>query len=189
MSKITSSTFVSLDGFTAKTNGDISWFEPNQEFFEYSGLLIQNSDTAIYGRKTYEMMNSYWPTAADEPDANPHDIEHGHWYNKARKIVFSNSLGNENLENTIFLGENSVEKLSQIKQDSSKDMVIFGSPSIVSLLTDAGLIDEYYIFVAPIILTEGLPLFKNIEHQTKLKLLESRQLENGVVVLHYQKVN
>jgi dihydrofolate reductase len=187
MSKITSSIFISLDGFAADSDNNIRWFKPSDEFFKYSSLLIQNADTAIYGRKTYEMMDAYWPTAAKEPDADWHSIEHGNWYNQSRKIVFSNSLKPSEDEKTLILGENSVERLKQIKQESTKDMVIFGSPSIVGLLTENNLIDEYYIFIAPIILGGGVPVFTNVASQKDFKVLDSKQLPNGAVVLHYAK--
>lgn len=187
MSKITSSIFISLDGFAADSDSNIRWFAPTEEFFQYSSTLIKNADTAIYGRKTFEMMNAYWPTAATQPDADWHSIEHGNWYNQSKKIVFSNSLKPSDDEKTLILGENSVEKLKQLKLESGKDMVIFGSPSIVGLLTENDLIDEYYIFVAPIVLGGGVPVFTNVQSRKDFKALETKQLPNGVAVLHYTK--
>jgi dihydrofolate reductase len=130
------------------------------------------------------MMSAYWPTASQQPDAGWHEIEHGNWYNQSHKIVFSNSLNSDD-DKVMVLGDNSVEKLKLIKENSSKDLVIFGSPSIVNLLTKADLIDEYYIFIAPIILGSGVPLFDNFQARKNLKLIESKQLETEAVLLHY----
>lgn len=187
MSKVISSIFTSLDGFAADANGDISWFRPTDQFFEYSSLVIQNSDTAIYGRKTFDMMDQYWPTAAQEPDAGQHEIEHGNWYNQSRKIVFSKTLTDSKSPKTIFLGANSIQEFKKIKADSSKDLVIFGSPTVVGLLTEHNLIDEYYIFIAPIILGGGQKLFNNTHNMKKLNLLDSKQLSDGSMMLHYSK--
>ncbi len=189
MSKITSSIFITLDGFAASKDHNISWFPVNQEFFDYAGILTDNSDTAIYGRKTFEMMDQYWPTAAQEPDAGEHEIQHGNWYNAARKIVFSNSLSKDDRADLLILDNSSVKEIREIKKYNSKDMVIFGSPTIVNLLTNLDLIDEYYIFVAPIILGDGIPLFEKIQKTKNLELLESKQLETGVMMLHYKKIN
>jgi dihydrofolate reductase len=188
MSKITTSIFISLDGFAASTDRDISWFQVNQEYFDYAGLLTSQADTAIYGRETFAMMEGYWPTAGELPDADTHEIEHSKWYNNSRKIVFSKTLPQMNQENVVILGENSVQKMAELKQNSTNNMVIFGSPSIVSLLTEAGLVDEYYIFISPTILGSGIPLFHGISKVSKLKLLDSKQLATGVVALHYESL-
>src|SRR5215831_10792062 len=83
---------MTVDGFVAGPNGEMDWIHVDEEMFEYAGQQTDNADTALYGRKTFEMMDSYWPTAADQPSAAKHDIQHSQWYNRVEKIVVSRSL-------------------------------------------------------------------------------------------------
>jgi dihydrofolate reductase len=100
MRKIISFMHISLDGFVAGPNGEMNWINVNEEIFDYVGKRIGETDTALYGRITYEMMESYWPAAGDKPDASKHDIDHSKWYNKAHKIVLSKTLKDTSLTNT-----------------------------------------------------------------------------------------
>lgn len=83
---------VSLDGFVAGPDGEMSWIKVDQEIFDFVGERIEKTDTALYGRVTYEMMENYWPTAGDNPSASKHDLEHSKWYNNAHKIVLSRTM-------------------------------------------------------------------------------------------------
>ncbi|MFL5810934.1 MAG: dihydrofolate reductase family protein, partial [Flavisolibacter sp.] len=87
MRKLISFVHISLDGFVAGPNREMNWIKVNDEIFDFVGQRIQQTDTALYGRVTYEMMEGYWPTAGDEPGASKHDIEHSRWYKQAGKIV------------------------------------------------------------------------------------------------------
>ncbi|HWJ28077.1 MAG TPA: dihydrofolate reductase family protein [Flavisolibacter sp.] len=78
---------VSLDGYVAGPNGEMDWITVNEDIFDYAGRRTNEADTALYGRVTYQMMEGYWPTAADHPNASKHDIEHSAWYNKLEKLV------------------------------------------------------------------------------------------------------
>ena len=80
---------ISLDGFVAGPNGEMDWIKVDDEMFDIGSKMTEDSDAVIYGRKTYEMMNSYWPTANAQADASKHDIEHSHWYNRVTKVVIS----------------------------------------------------------------------------------------------------
>lgn len=82
----------SLDGFVAGPNGEMNWIQVNEEIFNFVPTLTEQADTALYGRVTYEMMQSYWPTAGDQPNASKHDKEHSAWYNKVSKIVLSRTM-------------------------------------------------------------------------------------------------
>jgi dihydrofolate reductase len=95
MRKIVSFVHVSLDGFVASTvegPAGLAWISVSPDLFEYVEQRIQQTDTALYGRTTYQMMESYWPTAADKPDASPHDHAHSRWYKSAHKVVLSKTL-------------------------------------------------------------------------------------------------
>src|SRR6185503_10160920 len=91
---------VSLDGFTTGPKGEFDWILVDQEMFDYAGARTNESDKALYGRKTFEMMEGYWPTAAQQPNATKHDIEHGAWYNQVHKVVLSRTLKGKQLPNT-----------------------------------------------------------------------------------------
>src|SRR5689334_16623036 len=100
MGKLISFMHISLDGFVAGPNGEMNWITVNGEIFDYIDKRIKESDTALYGRITYEMMQSYWPAAGKEPDASQHDIEHSKWYNDVYKVVLSTTMKGTDLANT-----------------------------------------------------------------------------------------
>src|SRR5689334_1921055 len=106
MRKIISFVHISLDGFVAGPNGEMNWIKVDEELFDYIGKRISETDAALYGRITYQMMEGYWPTAGDEPDASKHDKEHSAWYKKAQKLVLSKTMKNSNLPNTKIISDN-----------------------------------------------------------------------------------
>src|SRR5689334_10028257 len=91
---------ISLDVFACGINGEMEWIHVDDEIFDYGAERIYATGTALYGRKTYQLMEGYWPTAADQPDATKHDIEHSKWYKQAKKVVLSKTLKEENLMNS-----------------------------------------------------------------------------------------
>ena len=185
MRKIVSSIIVSLDNFTANPDGDLSMFKVEQEFFDMSATLCENADIALYGKGTYHIMQAYWPTAADAPDASAHDKQHSAWYNHAKKYVLSKTMKSSDAPNATIIRENVVEELKKLKAEEGKNIQIFGSPGVVRSLTQEGLIDEYLVFVFPIILGNGIPLFKDIKQQINLTLVSGKFLTSGAVALHY----
>ncbi len=185
MRKIISFMHVSLDGFVAKENGELSWVKVDEELFRYVGKRISEGDTALYGRVTFEMMENYWPTAADQPTATKHDIEHSKWYKNVRKVVLSKTIENNDLTNTDIIKDNRFDRIQKLKQQEGPDILLFGSPTATHSLMEQNLIDGYWLFVNPIILAKGIPLFENTKENTKLKLLGSKQFTNGVVELNY----
>jgi dihydrofolate reductase len=187
MRKLISFVHISLDGFVAGPNGEMNWIKVNEEIFDYIGRRIKESDTALYGRVTYQMMDSYWPTAGDEPGASKHDIEHSSWYKQVYKVVLSKSLKDANLTNTKIISGNLSKEINEIKSRSgdSKEILLFGSPTATHSLIEQNLVDGYWLFVNPVILGQGIPLFKNVQDKTKLKLLNTHQFECGVTELSY----
>jgi dihydrofolate reductase len=178
---------VSLDGFVAGLNGEMDWIKVDDEIFDYVGHRTSQSDTALYGRVTWQMMEGYWPTAADKPNASKHDLEHSAWYNKVDKIVLSKSMKGQQLPNTIIISDDIEHRVKAVKQQGGKEILIFGSPGATHTLMQYRLIDEFWLFVNPILLGQGIPLFKNVQEVTKLKLVESKAFGCGVVCLHYGK--
>ena len=186
MRKVVLFMHVSLDGFVAMPSGEIDWVLIGEEMFDYASMQTNRSDLALYGRVTYELMDSYWPTAAYKPDATRHDIEHSTWYNNVRKIIASKTMKGDGLENTTIISENLSTEIRKLKKETGKDIVMFGSPSTAHSLMEENVIDDYWLFINPILLGQGIPLFKNFKHIVKLKLLESKTFTSGVVCLHYE---
>lgn len=185
MRKIISFMHISLDGFVAGQNGELDWVKVDEEIFAYVGKRISKGDTALYGRVTYQMMESYWPTAADKPNATTHDIEHSKWYSKVHKVVLLKTMGDADLPGTQIISDNLSDRINEIKQQPGEDILLFGSPTATHSLIQQNLIDGYWLFVNPIILGRGIPLFANIKDKIKLKLLTTRQFASGVTELNY----
>jgi dihydrofolate reductase len=178
----------SLDGFVAGPNGEMNWIKVDDEMFDFVATMTDQADAALYGRVTYEMMQSYWPTAGDAPNASKHDKVHSAWYNNVSKVVLSKTLQEAGLHNTKVISDQLPDNINELKQQHGKNILIFGSPGASQSLLNEGLIDEFWLFVNPIILGQGMPLFKNITGTTKLKLAESKTFASGVIALHYEKL-
>ena len=179
---------ISLDGFVAGLNGEMDWINVDEEIFDFVGKRISECDTALYGRVTYQMMENYWPTAGNKPTASRHDIEHSKWYNKVHKVVLSKTMKEARqagLTNTKIISDNLPDRINEIKQQSGEDILLFGSPTATHSLIQLNLIDGYWLFVNPIILGQGIPLFVDIKDKIKLKLLTTRQFTSGVTELNY----
>ncbi len=179
---------LSLDGFVAGPAGELDWVTVNEEIFRHVGKRISAGDTALYGRVTYQMMENYWPTAGDKPNATKHDIDHAKWYAKVRKLVLSNTLKEAELTNTNILSDNLSAQLKEIKQSGdgdNKEILLFGSPTATHSLMQLDLIDGYWLFVNPVILGRGIPLFVDVKDKIKLNLLTTHQFSSGVTELNY----
>jgi dihydrofolate reductase len=185
MRRIISFVHISLDGFVAGLNGEINWIKIDEELFEHIGKRIGNTDSALYGRVTYDMMEGYWPTAADKPNARKHDIEHSAWYKTAHKIVLSRTLKEDHLINTTIVSDNLADRIAEIKGQEGSEILLFGSPTATHALMQQNLIDGYWLFVNPIILGEGISLFADVSDRIKLKRLSTREFNSGVVELNY----
>ncbi|MEI9954840.1 MAG: dihydrofolate reductase family protein [Ferruginibacter sp.] len=178
----------SLDGFVAGLNGEMDWINLDEVMFDFVATMTKRADTALYGRVTYEMMQSYWPKAGEKPNATKHDIEHSNWYNSVSKVVLSKTIDETGLHNTKVISGQLRDNINKLKQQEGTNILIFGSPGASQSLLNEGLIDEFWLFVNPIILGKGMPLFKNLTGTTKLKLVESTTFPCGVIALHYGKL-
>lgn len=185
MRKLLVSMMVTLDGLFEGPNGDISWHIVDEEFNAYAESLLNSVDMLIFGRVTYQGMASYWPM----PDATTNDPIIAEKMNQKSKIVFSKTLDKVEWQNTKLIKGDIGQEISRLKQQPGQDMVIFGSGSIVAALTQLGLIDEYRIFVNPVILGGGTSLFKGVKDRFSLKLLETRAFRSGNVLLRYQPLH
>jgi dihydrofolate reductase len=176
---------ISLDGFVAGPNGEMNWIKAEGEIFDHVGKRINQGDTSLYGRVTYELMESYWPTAGSKPTATRHEVEHAKWYRDVRKIVLSKTLQDQDLVNTEIISDNLSDRIHAIKQQGDKEILLFGSPTATRALIQQDLIDGYWLFVNPIILGQGISLFADIKDSIKLQLLTTKQFDCGVTELSY----
>ena len=176
----------SLDGFVAGHNGEMDRINFNDAMFDFVGTMTDEADTALYGRVTYEMMQSYWPTAGEQPNASKHDIEHSAWYKKVSKVVLSKTMSADGLDNTIVISCGLAAKINEIKNQDGENILIFGSPKASHSLLKEGLVDEFWIFVNPVLLGNGIPLFKGVTETTKLELIETKIFACEVIALHYE---
>ena len=163
MRKVIASTFVTLDGFVVGPNEDMSWVMDNfnEEMGKYAGDLMNSMDTILLGRVTYQIMTNFWPAAGD-------DVPGADRMNNVPKIVFSKTLDKVewgNWNNARLVKKNIAEEVSKLKQQPGKNIVIYGSATIVRTFMQLGLIDEYQLLVHPIVLGAGKPLFKDIQNQ------------------------
>ena len=183
MRKLFSFNMVTLDGFFAGVNGDINWHNVDAEFNEFAIAQLNEIGTLLFGRVTYQMMASYWPT----PDAVKDDPIVAGLMNHLPKIVFSKTLAKAGWENTKLIKDKIAEELTKLKQQSGKDIAVFGSANLMSTLMQMDLIAEHRVMVNPVVLGSGSPLFQN-KDKLNLKLLKTRTFGNGNVLLSYQTV-
>ena len=187
MRKIVVFMHITLDGFVAGPNGEMDWINIGDEIFEYAGQQTDLADTAMYGKNTFLMMNGYWPTAADQPNASKHDIQHSNWYNKVEKVVLSKTLNEKEYPGIRIIKDDLEAEINKLKKESGKNILIFGSAAAVHSLMSLNLIDEYWLMVNPVILGQGIPLFSDIKDKINVKLADSNIFSSGVVCLHYEK--
>ena len=185
MRNIISLAHISLDGFMADPRGNMDFVVFNDELADHTYPLICTVDLAVYGRVTYELMQGYWPTAGDAPDASAHAKSHARWYNGVKKIVASRTLPASKDPNVRVVGDDIVAALRAEKQKAGGDIMIFGSPTLMRALAAADLVDEWRLTLQPVILGSGLSLFDKRDNRTKLELRSSKTFGTGVIAAHY----
>jgi len=182
MRKVIFFMLTTLDGFFEGPNREIGWHNVDEEFNEFAIDQLNSVDVLLFGRVTFELMASYWPT----PAATTDDPIVAEKMNHLPKIVFSRTLSSVEWQNTRLVKENIAEEISKLKQQPGKDMIIFGSSDLAVTFIQHGLIDEYRIMVNPVVLGSGKPLFKGIKDRLGLKLLKTKMFSSGNVLLYYQ---
>jgi dihydrofolate reductase len=179
MQKIIVFNMVTVDGYFAGVDGDISWHNTDAEFGKFANVQTQEFGTLIFGRVTYDLMFSYWP----KEDVTKNDPIVAGIMNNVDKIVFSRSMKKAHWNNTKLLKDIKKLEIEKLKQEAQKPIAIFGSGQIVQEFAKLGLIDEYRLMINPVTLGKGKPLFTE---KMKLQLTSNREFKNGNVLLTYE---
>ena len=185
MQRLISFTQVTLDGYFTGRNGDLSWAHEGPQDAEWNAFVAENASGGgqlLFGRITYELMVSYWPT----PAARENDPVVAEGMNRLPKVVFSRTLDKASWSNTRLVKGDLATEVRRLKREPGEGMAILGSGSIVSQLAQAGLIDEYQIVVKPVALGQGRALFEGLKQKLSLKLTKTRTFTNGNVLLSYE---
>ncbi len=176
---------ISLDGYFTATNGDFSWAKVDTDDAEFNAFVEGNASgdgQLLFGRITYQMMASFWPTA-NAINTFPKTAE---GMNRASKVVFSRTLSDAPWNNTRLVKSDLVSEVRKIKREQGNGMAILGSGTIVAQLAPAGLIDEYQFLVNPVVLGKGRTMFEGVNEKLNLKLTKTRTFKNGKVYLCYE---
>jgi dihydrofolate reductase len=177
---------ISLDGYFTDQNGDMSWAHKQDE--EWNAFTAENAKSGgelVFGRVTYDLMHSFWRT----PMAAERFPEVAKGMNEIPKVVFSRTLDKASWNNTRLIKGDLAQETRKLKDEPGDNLVILGSGSIVSQLTQAGLIDEFQIVVGPIVLGAGRTMFEGLTNKLGLKRTSSRAFANGNVLLCYEPAN
>ena len=186
---------VSADGYFASADGKLDWVVPDDAVDSEGAKGIPQTDTVLFGRRTYEMFASFWPQFVDDPKgaSDPHNTgrkspamrEMAAFLNNAKKVVFSKTLKEAKWKNSEIRKTFDPQEVANMKKESGKDMIIFGSGSIVSLLSQNNLIDEYRFVVCPVFLESGQSLLTGGSKALRLDLEKSKQYPSGNLMLSY----
>jgi dihydrofolate reductase len=180
MRKLIAAINMTLDGFC-----DHTAIIADDELHQHYNELLSNADTLLYGRITYQLMESSWPTVVKNPTGNKPMDDFAVIIDNISKIVFSHTLKNVDWKNARLVKGGIKKEVLELKQQPGKNILV-GSPSLIVTLMQLDLIDEYQFCVQPIILGSGLPLFKNINDRINLKLLKTKTFGSGSITLYYE---
>jgi dihydrofolate reductase len=176
--------FLTLNGFFRGPQEDISWHKHGGEEEQYSVESLQNGGILLFGRKTYDMMASFWPTPVAAQQFP--DVAAG--MNRAEKIVFSRKAFTPEWKNTRVISGDIIKEVRALKVQPGRNMTILGSGTIISLFTEHGLIDEYQFMIDPVAIPDGTPVFAGITKKLDLELTDSKVFKSGMVLLSYRPV-
>ncbi|RIK30913.1 MAG: deaminase [Chloroflexi bacterium] len=182
MRKVIYSLSMSLDGFMEGPNNDLSWVLVDEEFHRFSNEQAKAIDTSLYGRGLYETMR-YWDTADTLPGSEPYEVEFAQIWQKIPKVVFSTTL-QEVGPNARLVRGNVAEEVNRLKAQPGQAMDV-GGAGLAATFMRLGLIDEIQVFLQPVAIGSGTPMFQ-IDETVKLHLIEARPFTSGVVFLRYE---
>lgn len=175
---------VSVDGFVAGPNGELDWmlFDWDDVLIKYVTELTDSVDTILLGRKLAEGFIPYWKSVAGNVEDPQHNA--GKIFTNLPKVIFTKTIQKSEWENTTL--EKDIDAIKNLKNQPGKDIIAYGGANFISSLIQNNLIDEYHLFVNPVILGHGLSIFKDIEEKKKFKLAKSTPTGNGIIVLYYE---
>ncbi len=178
---------ISIDGFAGGPNGELDWmtWDWDEELKKFVGELTEPIDTILLGKNMTDGFVNHWKDVADDPVHPIHSA--GVKFTETPKVVFSKTLKESAWENTTLASGELVEEVNKLKSQKGNYIMVYGGTSFVSSLIDAELIDDYYLFVNPIIMGRGLKIFSDSPKKINLKLIDSVKYDCGITVLHYQK--
>lgn len=174
---------VSLDGFVETPSRSLDWVRVDEELHQFFNQQARQIRATLYGRRMYELMTEYWPTAESDPSATPAMLEFARIWKDLPKVVFSRTLGQVDAGSRL-VRDDAVAEVARLKSKPDYDMDV-GGPTLASSLIRAGLIDEYYLFLHPLVLGAGTPFFPPLEERIQLRLIETRTFSTGVVCVRY----
>jgi dihydrofolate reductase len=184
MRKLFSFMVVTLDGFYEGPNKEFDWPTVDEEFNDFAVRQLNDVDTLLFGRVTYEGMAAYWPTR----EAVEYDPLIARLMNDVPKIVYSSTLDEATWNNTTLVTEDAATSVAALKKQPGKDLALFGSPKLTVSLLEAGLVDELRVMVAPLLLGAGATLFRGLSGRVPLELTTTTTFSSGNVLLSYHPV-
>lgn len=186
MGKLTYGFTVSVDGYIADAQGRIDWTDPSEELHQYWNDFERETALSFYGRRLYDLMSAYWPTADKEPDADPVTVEFARIWRDMPKVVFSRTLESVGWNSRLERGD-VVEVVSKLKAETDGQLEMAGA-TLAAPIVRAGLVDEYRMVVAPAAVGGGTPFFPTLPSWLSLRLVENRTFPGGTVLLRYEAV-
>ncbi|GAB3727648.1 dihydrofolate reductase family protein [Nocardiopsis nanhaiensis] len=183
MAKVIYSMFASVDGYVASADGGLDWLFPDEELHGFVNEQSRAITASLYGRRLFELMADYWPTVQDTPQTPRVEADFARFWRETEKIVFSTTLGSHEWADRV-IGEDVPGAVARIKGELPGEVDV-GGPTLAAELIRHGLVDEYRQFVFPVVLGDGLPFFPGLNRPEKLRLVESRTFDSGVVYLRY----
>ena len=175
---------LSLDGYIAAPGDDIGWSGPTDELFQWWLDQERAIDMSLYGRKLWETMSSHWPTGDQQPDATPAEIEFARRWRHMSKVVFSSTIDKVDWNTRLVAGD-AVDEITRLKAEDGGPMDI-GGATLAGAAMRAGLIDEYVLATAPVVVGGGTPFFTALDNWVNLNLLETRTFPDGVLLTRYE---
>lgn len=189
MRKIIVSMNVTLDGFMAGENCELDWhfYYWNEEMAEAASEQLSRADTILLGRVTYNAMAKYWPSKTNDLSFPREDMAFAEMMNSYNKIVFSNTLTVPEWHNSRLVKHNIRNEIIKLKQNPGRDIIIYGSGLLISALIQWGLIDEYALWIHPVVLGKGKSLFRGLQDKLMLELVKTKKFSSGVVIFYYRQ--
>jgi dihydrofolate reductase len=184
MRKLTYGMNLSLDGYIAAPGDDIGWSVPSDELFAWWTDRMREVGLSLYGRKLWETMSAYWPTADRQPGASPAHIEFARLWQNTPKVVFSSTIDRVGGNARLVTGD-AVAEITRLKAEDGGPMEI-GGATLAGAAMRAGLVDEYLLVTAPVLVGGGTPFFTTLDKWVNLNLVETRTFEGGVILTRYE---